>query len=1537
MFMEIFFFLLSKWGEPIKTICWTRKRPVPVATQAGMADGRQPEEHWASNGQENGENNYSTYSSAYRENGYHGAAAAHPATTVDDSANLPPSPPPSPSAEQIGPVAQEGKVEVVSQPQDEEEAPGEPGSYQEEVAYKQPGDTLLEQTDYLTEPQALGCLEAQTPEALNGGSHPVEHIPSQKAQLEESDSKESRESAEKQEERDVSSTHEEQVGAERVKPEGEEHASNEPSHPALKEQDSADVSSSKQANEEREDLVEEATKSHPLSEPKAKELGEPSLTEDPSNLKAEENLGILLTCASETLTSECKEKTGPVEAISKEGQDDSVPKVDQRQETLKSSPERGMSSKVTSDVLMEYDSGSETYFETSSKSQEKGSPQSYYELGTTEDTKLSGENETVTQKLEEQEEKVRTSPGRKALEQRSLSLNITIGSSAGETVMGDKSRTVSERLCPISGSFDESELSPLTPSMESRAPKLPPAVSITPTPTASPEDMPARAEAPSDKHTSCLEQLGSLSEMLDLAGDLPRLSLEKRELDHMRRKSVPANVSALVGSSLAKLALADETSRMGAGERQLEELGYCVFSECSAPMPSPADVPSPGDSPHQRFLSMEGGVEENLGIVEVEDAQKQIQQDRKEIASEISQKAILEKKDSPVKTSLILERAVTSGIKPDRLRIPMTTSKDRLTEFRLETGLPGDIKIQAIPEVDIEKDPSREASPIPPDNSFTFTPTEIECKAPLTPSTPKSPNDAPSVTEVTKEKEKKDCSPETTLESERVDAKPEFERDMLQPEHKDPEDKGNQPDMTSIGMPSATSQSLQESKEDRDNDKTIQCEHEKPTRLEGIEKQESSNATEHRSTEKPVDEEDAKIQLQEVTLAKSSAKPQISSPIIIIPQAQVDEEAEEEDDIEIAEEPQEMMEEAEEPLCPKADQAEGSQIREEQVRLTVGDQMLEDDPKSGAEEWSRSALNSDDGEPATDSSHLSPCSDHDLPQQTEEAGEDRAVDKEEKDSPVEKVEGTTEEGEEVQKGQTKEEELGEVGSDSIVETKEKEIVEEGNGRKEKDVEIDQETTSDKANDETTMDVSVLETDSAWMDSQDDDKSIMTEQIEALPQTQSSISTPVVVDRPAKRGPGRGRGRPSATDCKVSRKMPAHHPPREEMKKKKVGVRRAEQNKLSALQSRSPSRKSGAKVAARHPRPALLHGSARRKATGVEHHQPLSVAQQSRERPTERAYRSPEKRSSLPRPAKSLTRHIPAAEQEDNSTPSRPTCTDSARSRSVRSGASTPGSSAVTPGTPPSYSCRTPGSRTPGSHTPKSFSVLQEKKVAVIRTPPKSPSSVQRQLKVLNQPLPDLKNVKSKIGSTANMKHQPKGGQVMIPSVKLDFSHVQSKCGSLDKVHYSAGGGNQRDSGAQRTESPSPVQIQTKKIDLSHITAKCNSMSNIRHRPGGGNIRIENVKLDFKDKAHAKVGSLDNASHTPGGGNIMIESHKLNFRDTAKARVDHGAEIVITHSPGIETGGTSPRLSSAGSINMTESPQLSTLAQDVTAALAKQGL
>nr|XP_046238036.1 microtubule-associated protein 2-like isoform X2 [Scatophagus argus] len=1415
-----------------------------------------------------------------------------------------------------------------------------------------------------------------------------------------------------------------QLAIERATPQGADFSSTEPPAPSVTEKELSETSSIEQGNHGSKDVAEEATMSGLLVESKVKEAKQPLHSEELENLKGEDKEGIILISKSGVPVDENKEEPAAVGEKYKEGQGNGsdikphqapandIQEVDQMRETVKSSPEPDTTLKATSDIVAAHDLGQKTYFETSAKSQEKelSQTQSYYELSTAAGATLSGGTESILQKLEEQQErKPITFPGKMSLEQRSLSLNITVGSMAGQTVTGEKSTSLSGRLCPISGSFDESEVYPSTPSVESQHQFLP-AVSIST--TESSEDIPTKVDTPlsCDKHNSRFEHSGNLSEMLDLAGALPRPSLEKREFDQMRRKSMPTNVSALVGSSLARLALGDQPSRTVGSEAQLEELGYCVFSEYSGPMPSPADVPSPGDSPHQHFPSIASEVEAELGVMEVEGVQKVIQQqDHKGIIPEISQKTTLEKKDIPVKTNLILEKAVTSGVKPDRLRLPMTSSKDRLTEFRLESGLPGDIKIQAIPEVDVEKDPSREASPIPPDNSFTFNLAETGSKAPPTPTTPKSPDDTPSETQITEEKARKDVLPENTAENdpeaEKISYKQtELDKEMQKSEQGESEERSDEQELA-----------VTQSENTEKNEKKTQSECGTPER---IEKQETSKAVQDSSPGKPLDEKNVQIQVQEAILDKCSPRPHISSPVIIIPQAQVEEEADEEDDIEIAEEPEEMMEEAEVPTKTEnlIIEAKKEEQKKEQVILMVGDQMLEEDSKSGAEEWTHSAQNSDDGELATDSSHLSPCSDHEQPVEgTKE--ENMEEDKVAEDIQICWDEGIKGQDRVVKEDQTREQAVEEVGSDMVggkkgQKTMDKEDEGEermGEKEEEKDIEIGQEVeetsdvlcqSSQAAKDETTMDVSLLDTDSGWMDSQDDDKSIMTEHIEALPRTQSPSSTRVA-DRPAKRAPGRGRGRPGVTETKVFRKVTSHHPPREEMKKKKVGVRRADQNKVSALQSRSPSRKSVAKAAARHPRPALLHGSARRKATGVESHQPLSVAHQSRERTTsptravllkmavqrrasdhhpprpgsacslkrsplveaelsevrpssacarqsplpnkwaekERAYRSPEKRSSLPRPAKSLTRHIPAAEQEDNSTPSRPTSfqsradsrsgrapgmagTESARSRSVRSGASTPGS-AVTPGTPPSYSCRTPGSRTPGSHTPKSFAVLQEKKVAVIRTPPKSPSSAQRQLKVLNQPLPDLKNVKSKIGSTANLKHQPKGGQVMIPSVKLDFSHVQAKCGSMDKIQYTASGGN--------------VQIQSKKVDVSHVTSKCGSMSNIHHRPGGGNVRIENVKLDFKEKAHAKVGSLTNATHTPGGGNIMIESHKLTFRESAKARVDHGAEIIVTHSPGVETGGTSPRLSSAGSVNLLESPQLSTLAQDVTAALAKQGL
>ncbi|XP_024288686.1 microtubule-associated protein tau isoform X5 [Oncorhynchus tshawytscha] len=257
-------------------------------------------------------------------------------------------------------------------------------------------------------------------------------------------------------------------------------------------------------------------------------------------------------------------------------------------------------------------------------------------------------------------------------------------------------------------------------------------------------------------------------------------------------------------------------------------------------------------------------------------------------------------------------------------------------------------------------------------------------------------------------------------------------------------------------------------------------------------------------------------------------------------------------------------------------------------------------------------------------------------------------------------------------------------------------------------------------------------------------------------------------------------------------------------------------------------------------------------------------------------------------------------------------------------------------------------------TPKSPASREVKKVAVVRTPPKSPGSMRGRSPVpLAAPMPDLKNVRSKIGSTENIKHSPGGGRVQIVEKKMDLSNVQSKCGSKANLKYTPGGGNvqilhkkidlssvQSRCGSKDNLKHVPrggnVQITHKKIDLSNVQSKCGSKANIHHKPGGGNVEIKSEKLDFK--VQSKIGSMDNVGHVAGGGGRKIESHKLSFRETAKARTDHGAEIVPVE---IITGGSPARLlsnmSSPGSQNMTETPPLSMLADQVSASLAKQGL
>ncbi|XP_035175623.1 microtubule-associated protein 4 isoform X13 [Oxyura jamaicensis] len=308
---------------------------------------------------------------------------------------------------------------------------------------------------------------------------------------------------------------------------------------------------------------------------------------------------------------------------------------------------------------------------------------------------------------------------------------------------------------------------------------------------------------------------------------------------------------------------------------------------------------------------------------------------------------------------------------------------------------------------------------------------------------------------------------------------------------------------------------------------------------------------------------------------------------------------------------------------------------------------------------------------------------------------------------------------------------------------------------------------------------------------------------------------------------------------------------------------------------------------------------------------------------------------------------------------------SASGNAVKSSATTPTTTSSAPSLPgaatsrpkPKPAATKPTTTSAATADAKKTTAKAPTKPSAVSKPPRPTSSVSA---------PDLKNVRSKIGSTDNIKHQPGGGKgkvekkpesaaaarkpepnavskmatakttvtkegapkqpngkVQIVSKKVNYSHVQSKCGSKDNIKHVPGGGN--------------VQIQNKKVDLSKVSSKCGSKANIKHKPGGGDVKIENQKLNFKEKAQAKVGSLDNVGHLPAGGTVKIESHKLTFREKAKARTDHGAEIVVSKPPNLSSS-TSPWRSTSVSESLGSVASLSPLQQPAPlAALSQQGL
>ncbi|XP_052421107.1 microtubule-associated protein 2 isoform X6 [Carassius gibelio] len=1642
-----------------------------------MADGRQPEDsgpQWSSPGAQgssspggHGENGFSsTYrtcqpggahadsaASYTKENGFNGDLTSghavtaeqvsarivqevtaeavavlkgeqelHPDTavrlpSVEDSANLPPSPPPSPAAEHFGPLDQEEEtIESLSAAEEEEEEPSEAAAtaaaleeeeeeeeqWSGEEPEQEPPSELLERAEVIGEAQALPGLQAEVhtqaataaDEATNG-------------RAEEAGGQESPAEAVKMEA--------ERPGSERTDPIGMDftesamHLDDElPSYQSIARD--TDMPESPFAGTcPMEDFgVPPSDQGH------AKEPCE-APTEKP-----DVQSGAVKQPSTETCDSSNIHEVKPEQIEDKQME---ITTGDMKDKS-------GMSAYFETTTIKTDASGSqgEGYYELSAKSEEQNDsvgdlplPEiSYSTLAQTHslevqpDLPKSGPDTLHTALPVDRRDDCRLSPGKLALDQRSYSLNITIGAMDHGDAQGHPrnfSPLATDIMSHTTGSLDESAdyLPVTTPSLE-KLPQFPPLILETTASTTTPSSSPPQETATDVKTSpqsespespvqakSCYKNgtvmAPDLPEMLDLAGTRSRLTSDNTDPEIMRRKSVPMDMSSLVSDSLSHLFKGDQCQMATKREMQLEEQGYCVFSEYSGPMPSPADVHSPMDSSSQIFNTViseekETGLiafgqqecpsTEDLKPTEVVTPQAKLEEEKPkyeesfEIESKPSEKphAETEQEESDILKTEHLEETKSPTL-PDNEKGQLDKQAETFITPKVMVTLE-----EAKPDFDTGFTLAAETEAEIADYERQIRKLEMEDR-------PLSVEEERELQELReKVKNKPDLVHQEAYEE--IDAEDAYQ---LTGAAKDRIARPIRPSPAS-SVESAT-----------DEEKMLVSDTEKPrsprekeslktdpNRLSPVGSFEKY-FREERPSEQEVKQKDSVQPLKE-KVAEEKLEPASSKTDEAPIDTTVTQEVEEE--VELAEEPDEVMPEPKPALNveekPVVDTAEPDEVvvEKEEEKVVEKEQVEVEEILEGAKAAEetvepRAAIESvvtveddfitvvqtiDESEVSGHSVRFSAPPEEEHPQLLQE--------EEEEEESVEMAQEVEMEAPSLEEAI----DVPEPIEPPVCPVKEIEVPE-----------SEAPTQSyDDYKDETTIDDSIL--DSSWVDTQDDDKSMATEKIEPLPRVMSPVKKPPTEKPVKQRAKGtRTKGRITTPERKPVRKEPLPIQ-KDEMKKKKAVIKKAELTKKSDIQTCSPSRKSVLKATVRHPRPTQHHACVKRKPTvSADGRLPFSVARHSRDRastsnpttltkiPTSKIWaeallparpnsassfnkrsplveadlygprpssagphvslnsyavkdggsQSPEKRSSLPRPASILTRRPHMADQEESSTsitssgstaPRRPTSfrtevkaehrtgrshsmtgVETARSRSARSGTSTPrtpGSTAITPGTPPSYSCRTPGTpHTPG--TPKSLSLLsQEKRVAIIRTPPKSPATTPKQLRIINQPLPDLKNVKSKIGSIDNIKYQPKGGQ---------------------------------------------IQIQSKKIDLSHVTSKCGSLDNIRHRPGGGNVRIESVKLDFREKAHAKVGSLENAHHTPGGGHVQIESHKLMFRDVAKARVDHGAEIVI------ETlrlsGGTSPHrhshMSSSGSINMLESPQLATLADDVTAALAKQGL
>ncbi|XP_068804046.1 microtubule-associated protein 2 isoform X2 [Struthio camelus] len=1180
--------------------------------------------------------------------------------------------------------------------------------------------------------------------------------------------------------------------------------------------------------------------------------------------------------------------------------------------------------------------------------------------------------------------------GRSAIEQRSMSINlpmscldsIALGFSFGRA--HDLSPLASDILTNTSGSMDEGDdyLPATTPALE-KAPCFPidsrdedehvEAEKAMPEENVQPETLVESPFPAKDYYKNGAVMAPDLPEMLDLAGTRSRLASVSADAEATQKKSVPSD-TVVEDSSTALPPVTDENHITLKAESQLEDLGYCVFNKYTVPLPSPVQDSENLTGETCPFYEgtdekLRRGLAPDLSLIEVKLAAAEKSKDEflseKDLGQHATGESFLvrdfEQSEKKEKLDTVLEKSEdqvdSKEIYPIKGTEPEKTRPEAILEVK-EEGVVDKVHVtdgttydrilatEVIKEEDavsllIEKE----------EKTLSVVPETVEIETPIKPDYNAIKHDL----EVAARRADQEYQSQLDTKIREV-VSPPSGQDKASVKRAEPEpQETQQKDQTVSSREAKDADVLSKTEPTHVKDSTKLTETEikekvpKPDLVhqEAVDKEESYESSgEHDQAQEGLNgeslkPEDIKGELLKPPVSGEDIPAELPAkePSVELPLPKAEPLQEEAADVQMESIPQpaegiekipdaavKHMEIQKLPPCEVTAEATKSEEHEEE-EVEGGQEEKEEGKQQLISEVSPEV---DLGKPTSEEmpAKVSPEALLEL------KGVIESVVTVEDDF-ITVVQTTVDEGEsashsvrfaatqeDMETGDSQAEEELEVEEVADIRAEPKEGSPEAPATPEREEILltDYRTeTCDDYRDETTIDDSIMDTDSLWADTQDDDRSIMTEQLETVPKEEKAERElrRSSLDKHKKEKPFKtGRGRISTPERKIAKKEPSTLS-RDEVRRKKAVYKKAELAKKTEVQAHSPSRKIILKPAIKYTRPTHLSCVKRKQTAGGETNQAPGVLKQAKEKLSDGVSKSPEKRSSLPRPSSILPPRRGVSgdrDREENSlslttslssSVRRTTRSEPIRSRTGKSGTSTPttpGSTAITPGTPPSYSSRTPGtpgtpsySRTPHTPgTPKSaILVPTEKKVAIIRTPPKSPATP-KQLRVINQPLPDLKNVRSKIGSTDNIKYQPKGGQ---------------------------------------------VQIVTKKIDLSHVTSKCGSLKNIHHKPGGGRVKIESVKLDFKEKAQAKVGSLENAHHVPGGGNVKIDSQKLNFREHAKARVDHGAEI-ITQSPGRSSVASPRRLSnvsSSGSINLLESPQLATLAEDVTAALAKQGL